>query len=188
MNKVRIAVLVLPLVCLGVGYASGAVLLAPAAENDVVASDATDTAPHAAEDGTAHAAETGTEIAGAHADGAIEKMDAHQLAEDRTIVRVGKMTIPVEKTNSVSYVVADFALKVESFELAERYKRVEEATRIRDSLLSAMSLAAESNVLRGVAIDSDALAALIRDLLSKEHAGIDDVMFVSLYKQDLARL
>ena len=119
---------------------------------------------------------------------AIEKMDAHQLAEDRTIVRVGKMTIPVEKTNSVSYVVADFALKVESFELAERYKRVEEATRIRDSLLSAMSLAAESNVLRGVAIDSDALAALIRDLLSKEHAGIDDVMFVSLYKQDLARL
>ena len=98
------------------------------------------------------------------------------------------MTIPVEKLHSVSYVVADFALKLADIETADRYARVEEATRIRDALLTAMNVAAETAVLRSVAIDSDALSDMILGLLRKNYDGIDEVLFVSLYKQDVARL
>ncbi|MBW4961662.1 hypothetical protein [Sulfitobacter sp. CW3] len=173
MNKLAIAIIALPLACLGGGYATGMVLAPPASESHAAADSITDTGHRAAED-TQDVEE--------------EVSIGHVLAEDRTIIRLGQMTIPVEKANSVSYVVADFALKLENLEFAERYKRVEDATRLRDSLLTAMNLAAEGAVLRGVAIDSDALSALIRDLLSKDYEGVEDVLFVSLFKQDIARL
>lgn len=173
MNKLAIAMVALPLACLGGGYATGMVLAPPATETLAASDDMVGTDHRPVED-----------IRHVEEDVSI----GHLLAEDRTIIRLGQMTIPVEKANSVSYVVADFALKLESLEMAERYKRVEDATRLRDSLLTAMNLAAEGAVLRGVAIDSDALSALIRDLLSKDYEGVEDVLFVSLYKQDVARL
>jgi hypothetical protein len=185
MNKVAIAVVALPLACMAAGYAAGGALVSTPSESHTVAADHGDLAP-VAKDDTAHDAEL--DHAAQESPAQPAEMNAHLLAEDRTVIRLGQMTIPVEKANSVSYVVADFALKLESLELAEQYKRVEEATRIRDSLLTAMNLAAEGAVLRGVAIDSDALSSLIRDLLSKDYDGIDDVLFVSLYKQDVARL
>ena len=192
MKKAAIAFIALPLLCMGAGYGAGLALAPAPAEaagtksDDKTAYDAKETAKDAA-----HAPEKD-----AHGDKGEKSakgddhapMDGYELAKDRTVVRLGQMTIPVEKTNSVSYVVADFALKMGSLELAERYRRVEDATRMRDSLLQAMNLAAESAVLRGVAIDSEALSRLLRDLISKEHKGVDDVMFVSLYKQDVARL
>ncbi|SFT09044.1 hypothetical protein SAMN04488040_3111 [Sulfitobacter marinus] len=169
MNKLAIAMVALPLACLGGGYATGMVLAPPASESLDVSSEALD------------ATNDAQQIAEGQSTGPL-------WTEDRTIIRLGQMTIPVEKANSVSYVVADFALKLENLELAERYKRVEDATRLRDSLLTAMNLAAEGAVLRGVSIDSDALSATLRDLLSKEYEGVEDVLFVSLYKQDVARL
>lgn len=172
MKKMVITAVALPLICLGGGYGVGATLAPTPVESPATTEDVKTTE---VVDDTQMASET-------------PEMDARALSEDRTILRLGQMTIPVEKPESVTYVVADFALKLETMELAERYKRVEEATRIRDSLLTAMNLAAESAVLRGVSIDSDALSALIRDLLSKDYAGIDDVLFVSLYKHDIARL
>ena len=174
MNKLAIAIVALPLACLGGGYATGMVLAPPATDSLAVSDSVTDEPAQRTADDTPHVQE--------------DLSVGHLLAEDRTIIRLGQMTIPVEKANSVSYVVADFALKLESLEVAERYKRVEEATRLRDSLLTAMNLAAEGTVLRGVAIDSDELSALIRDLLSKDYEGVEDVLFVSLYKQDVARL
>ena len=208
MKKAAIAFVALPLLCMGAGYGAGLVLAPPAEESHAaVAPDGTaeaDKAAHGKEDATkdAHAPVKDAHGDGAEAadrdhaeagddhaeDEAYQQLDRYELAKDRTVVRLGQMTIPVEKTNSISYVVADFALKVETLELAERYRRVEDATRLRDSLLRAMNLAAESSVLRGVAIDSDALSQLLRDLISKDHAGVNDVMFVSLYKQDVARL
>ena len=180
----------LPLLCMGAGYGAGLALAPALAEaagtksDDKTAYDAKETAKDAA-----HAPEKD-----AHGDKGEKSakgddhapMDSYELAKDRTVVRLGQMTIPVETTTA--FVVADFALKMGSLELAERYRRVEDATRMRDSLLQAMNLAAESAVLRGVSIDSEALSRLLRDLISKEHKGVDDVMFVSLYKQDVARL
>jgi len=200
MKKAAIAFVALPLFCMGAGYGAGLALAPAPAEaagteldenashgvdetvKDAAHAPETDAGAHG-EDGDAHG-EDGDTVHGENE----EPMDSYELAKDRTVVRLGQMTIPVEKTNSVSYVVADFALKMGSLELAERYRRVEDATRMRDSLLQAMNLAAESAVLRGVAIDSEALSQLLRDLISKEHQGVDDVMFVSLYKQDVARL
>ncbi|MFG6559630.1 MULTISPECIES: hypothetical protein [unclassified Sulfitobacter] len=181
MKKAAIAFVALPLLCMGAGYGAGLALAPTPAEAAGTKSD----------DKTAHAPENDAHGETAEKSAKAEDhapMDSYELAKDRTVVRLGQMTIPVEKTNSVSYVVADFALKMGSLELAERYRRVEDATRMRDSLLQAMNLAAESAVLRGVAIDSEALSQLLRDLISKEHKGVDDVMFVSLYKQDVARL
>jgi hypothetical protein len=123
-----------------------------------------------------------------HASSEQDPLNPYTLAEDRTVIRLGQMTIPVEKLHSVSYVVADFALKLTDIETADRYARVEEATRIRDALLTAMNVAAETAVLRSVAIDSDALSDMILGLLRKNYDGIDEVLFVSLYKQDVARL
>jgi hypothetical protein len=185
--KLMIAAVALPLLCLGAGYGAGLALAPASPEVPHDLAEATD-AGHAEEAGHT-AADTAEDAQSEHGAEIVEApQDGRELAEDRTIIRLGQITIPVEKPNSISYVVADFALKIESFELAERYKRVEEATRVRDSLLTAMHMAAESSVLRGVSIDSDALATLIRDQLSKDYAGIDDVLFVSLYKQDMARL
>lgn len=187
--KLIIIAVALPLVSLGAGYGAG-LALGPAtseAAQEAVAEDAAHgEAGHAAEPSHGESAGHGKEAA--HDAAAAVPMDPGKLDEDRTIIRLGQMTIPVEKANSVSYVVADFALKMETFALAERYKQVEEATRIRDSLLTAMNTAAESSVLRGVAIDSDALSNMIHDLLSRNYSGIDEVMFVSLYKQDVARM
>ena len=196
MKKAAIAFVALPLLCLGAGYGAG-LTLAPEKPVDQAAledktkdgkktAEASEKAKDPAKEGDVAEKDGKTEAEAETADGA--PLDAYELAKDRKIVRLGQMTIPVEKTHSVSYVVADFALKLESLELAERYRRLEDGTRLRDSLLQAMTLAAESAVLRGVAIDSDALSQLLRDLISKEHEGIDDVMFVSLYKQDVARL
>lgn len=189
MKKIAIAVVALPLTCMGAGYAAGLALIPPVpataetpAVDDSAVTDhpaATDAAGHDAPDG-AHA--------DPHADAAPEALNAYTLAEDRTVIRLGQMTIPVEKLHSVSYVVADFALKTQTMEVAERYKRVEEATRLRDALLTAMNVAAESAVLRGVSIDSDALSDMILGLMQKQYPEIEDVLFVSLYKQDVARL
>ncbi|UOA32698.1 hypothetical protein DSM110093_02500 [Sulfitobacter sp. DSM 110093] len=187
MKKAAIAFVALPLLCMGAGYGAG-LALAPAPA-EAAEAEVDEKTPHGAEDTASKAKDGHGEDAAEVVHGENqEPMDSYELAKDRTVVRLGQMTIPVEKTNSVSYVVADFALKMGSLELAERYRRVEDATRMRDSLLQAMNLAAESAVLRGVAIDSEALSQLLRDLISKEHQGVDDVMFVSLYKQDVARL
>jgi len=193
MKKAAIAFVALPLLCMGAGYGAG-LALAPAPA-EAAGTEIDENASHGVDKtvkDAAHAPETDADAHGEDGDTVHgeneEPMDSYELAKDRTVVRLGQMTIPVEKTNSVSYVVADFALKMGSLELAERYRRVEDATRMRDSLLQAMNLAAESAVLRGVAIDSEALSQLLRDLISKEHQGVDDVMFVSLYKQDVARL
>lgn len=202
MKKAAIAFVALPLLCLGAGYGAG-LTLAPAKGEDHAALDAktakgkegadskeaADKAKDPAKKGEV-ADKDGKKdtLEQATVEDGYAPMDPYAIAQDRKVVRLGQMTIPVEKTHSVSYVVADFALKLESLELAERYRRLEEGTRLRDSLLQAMTLAAESAVLRGVAIDSDALSQLLRDLISKEHEGVDDVLFVSLYKQDVARL
>ena len=192
MKRIAIAVVALPLTCMGTGYAAGLALIPTPPENVSAFEDGTETTPQEEAVAEEHGAEPETDEtadpADPHATGAPEQLNAYALAEDRTVIRVGQITIPVEKLHSVSYVVADFALKMESLEVAERYKKVEEATRIRDSLLTAMNLAAESAVLRSVAIDSDALSQMILGLLGKDYDGIDDVMFVSLYKQDVARL
>lgn len=192
MKKAAIAFVALPLLCLGAGYGAG-LTLAPEQAADQAALDAgkakgkdtADKAKDPAKEGDVAEKNGKTDAEAETAEGA--PLDAYELSKDRKIVRIGQMTIPVEKTHSVSYVVADFALKLESLELAEHYRRLEDGTRLRDSLLQAMTLAAESAVLRGVAIDSDALSQLLRDMISKDHAGVDDVMFVSLYKQDVAR-
>lgn len=192
MKKAAIAFVALPLLCLGAGYGAGLALAPTPAE--AAGTEVDEKAAHGAEEtvkDAAHAPETdahGQDGEKSAKGENQEPMDSYELAKDRTVVRLGQMTIPVQKTNSVSYVVVDFALKMGSLELAERYRRVEDATRMRDSLLQAMNLAAESAVLRGVSIDSEALSQLLRDLISKEHNGVDDVMFVSLYKQDVARL
>jgi hypothetical protein len=193
-KKIAFAIVALPLTCLGAGYAAGLALnptTPPAAsvqqdvahdqQLDVAADDTQGDKPAGHEAGAKGSADP-------HAGSEQDPLNPYMLAEDRTVIRLGQMTIPVEKLHSVSYVVVDFALKLADIETADRYARVEEATRIRDSLLTAMNVAAETAVLRSVAIDSDALSDMILELLRKNYDNIDEVLFVSLYKQDVARL
>lgn len=172
MKKVAIAFTVLPLVFAGAGYGAGT-MLAPSLSETATNSEAAKAKP-------------GEEK---HADGYGDAKDAEQdPREDRTIVMLGQVTVPVEKARSISYVVADFALKITDPVIAAEYSDAVTAMRIRDSLLEEMQRTAEGPALRGVAIDSDALSRDLRQSLLAEYPGIEDVLFVSLFKRDIARL
>ncbi|SHF49793.1 hypothetical protein SAMN05444339_10713 [Loktanella atrilutea] len=194
MKKIAIAVVALPLTCLGTGYAAGLAIIPavppPAAAQDNVDHDLSSDVAADGTEGHAATAHDASPVAApdGHAKGETDTLNPYLLAEDRRVIRLGQMTVPVEKLHSVTYVVADFALKLADIETADRYARVEEATRLRDALLTAMNVAAESNVLRGVAIDSDAVSDMLLGLLKKNFEGVDEVLFVSLYKQDVARM
>ena len=108
-------------------------------------------------------------------------------ADAAEVVRLGHMTIPVHKSNTITYVVADFGVSVDGPETAEHYAIAENATRLRDQILQAMTRAAERPVLRGAVIDSDELSRTIQSDLEGEFTDIDDVLFLSLYKQDVPR-
>ena len=177
MKKVAIAFTVLPLVFASAGYVAGGMLVPipdqSATPDEVSTSAKGDTYPD-----EGHAAGDSAPTLEAEA----------ALAEDRTIVRLGKVTVPVEKARSVSYVVAEFALKIGDAEVAEEYRDAATAMRIRDTLLEEMQRSAEGTAFRGVSIDSDALAIHLRQKLLKSYPGIEDVLFVSLFKHDVARL
>ena len=160
-------------------------------------------APHGPDHATNHGSDQGAKHANGHgaavvaapvvashdAGGAGAHGTGHGTApaDAAEVVRLGHMTIPVHKSNTITYVVADFGVSVDGPETAEHYAIAENATRLRDQILQAMTRAAERPVLRGAVIDSDELSRTIQSDLEGEFTDIDDVLFLSLYKQDVPR-
>ena len=101
MKKAAIAFVALPLLCMGAGYGAGLALAPAPAEaagtksDDKTAYDAKETAKDAA-----HAPEKDAHGEASAKDEAQAPMDSYELAKDRTVVRLGQMTIPVEKKES----------------------------------------------------------------------------------------
>ncbi|RVV96857.1 hypothetical protein EKE94_16050 [Mesobaculum littorinae] len=103
------------------------------------------------------------------------------------VVKLGRMTVPVYKSATVTYVVADFGIAFETADRAAEYRVVENATRLRDAILRSMHDAAALPVMQGASIDSEVLSSSIRTDLGRDFAGLDDVLFLSLYKMDVPR-
>ena len=168
---------VLSLTLVGLGYAGGSFIQEDGATDHAaqVAADHGDIEPAA------------DVPADPHVSDAVPPADPYALAEDRRLVRVGQITVPVQKPRSTSYVVADIALRARDIGDADRITRVSTAVRARDVLLLGLHELAEGPLMRGVTIDADALAQALTDRLRKTYPEVEDVIFVSLFKQDVPR-
>ncbi|SEN26460.1 hypothetical protein [Palleronia pelagia] len=175
--KLTIVILgVLGLSLVGAGYGAATVLAPPPAEME----------SHTPEADETHATETPKEEA--HGPEPVASKDSYEVAQDRLLVRIGQVNVPVQKTRIVSYVVADIALKAVDARAADILTRVESAVRARDVILAEMHALAERPILRGVNIDDRALGTALTEALKPEFPGVEDVVFVNLLKQDVPRM
>jgi hypothetical protein len=117
------------------------------------------------------------------------KKDLENIALDPTlrVVKLGSVMVPVHKPRSVTYVVADFGVTVPDTNEANAYRQPETAIRMRDAILTSLTRSASSPIMTGVAIDTRALAKHIRSDLLPNFPLIRDVLFLSIYKQDVPR-
>jgi hypothetical protein len=155
---------------------------APAAEVAAAAPAHPPKAPEVAEAKPAAHSPEGPELADAgHGAAAGDEMS------DSRVVQVGRISVPVYKPHSVTYVVADFGVAVEDEEDVARYSVAENATRLRDAILTSMHRVAETPMLKGPAIDSDELADVVAGDLKPDFDGVKGVLFLSLHKTDVPR-
>lgn len=190
--KSMILIVSLPLASLAGGYAAGVYLVPDkaglASEAAAAEPPAEGAAPHAAPgippapvdpDGgsNAHAAEDA-----AHAETGPDPARAAQL------LQIGRLTVPVLKPRSITYVVADIALALPAADLVAQ---VEDSPatlmRMRDAVLASLSEAAASPAMTGPAIDTDALSARVLGDLKAIGMPVEEVLFPNLFKQDVAR-
>lgn len=106
---------------------------------------------------------------------------------EKHVVKLGRMTVPVYKAQSITYVVADFGISVTDLDEASHYYAAENATRLRDAIMKSMHTAAETHILQASAIDEDMLARKLSKDLKTNFKGVEDVLFLSLYKTDVPR-
>lgn len=160
-----------PIACLVAGYGAGKYLV-PAPSDSAAVESAVETRLEPAPEAKATTAP-----------------DAHAADEGRGpyIVDLGQMTVPVYKARSVTYVVAEFGITLRDRKSAVRYDMPEHATRLRDSILSSLARAADGPMLRGVAVDTEALTSTILADLTPAFPGIEDVLLLSFYKKDVPR-
>lgn len=101
------------------------------------------------------------------------------------LVKMANVTLPVRKAASVSFVVADLAVAVTDAESAARYEIPQNAARLQAAIETAMASAADTPILRGVAIDSHELSGKLTSELQQTFTDVEDVLFLTLYKHDV---
>lgn len=195
-----------PLLCGGLGFGAGLFLkpaapeiAAPAADHaeaGTILNGLAEGAPGAAhappagevaEDTEPHAQPAPQVAESAHAPADPHGTTAEAAPDDSNVVTVGRISVPVYKPNSVTYVVADFGVAVDDRDMVAHYSIAENTVRLRDAILTSMHGAAETSLLRGPAIDSDALASLLAEQLRPQFRGLREVLFLTLHKTDVPR-
>ncbi|MFD1342042.1 hypothetical protein [Litorisediminicola beolgyonensis] len=107
---------------------------------------------------------------------------------DGRVIMLGRITLPVQKARSVSYIVADLGVALPDPQIAESYSSPETAMRLRDAVLTELTKAAGGPDLKGASIDTDALSDRLRSVLAQSYADVEDVLFLSFYKADVPRV
>jgi hypothetical protein len=201
MKKSLIVAIALPVVFMGAGFAAGKMLAPVAGTAEEAAAPPPKDDAISALDAAAEQEADAEKVAEAQIE-ALAPIDEPAAAAEPSgkyaanaetappepqVVGLGRMTIPVYKPASVTYVVADFGVSVPTENKAEYYRTAENATRLRDAILLSMTRAAGKPVLSGAAIDTDALSSAIRSELKPEFGDIDEVLFLSLFKMDVPR-
>ncbi|MBE9637128.1 hypothetical protein [Salipiger mangrovisoli] len=214
MKKSYIALAALPLIFGAVGYGAGHVL-APAAQNleeqtaEAGPSEAEqildDLATHGPKHTTAPQAdgdtgrpqhldqaqtsagpEAETEIA--HKPAAAQGMLTKDRATDSSIVSLGKISVPVYRADSITYVVSEVGVAMRDINTAVNFNIPENASRLRDAILTSMHRAADGRSMKGVSIDTGKLSQELSEDLKKDFGDdVSEVLFLSLVKADVPR-
>lgn len=202
MNKAIFAFAVLPLVFGTAGYGAGQFLPIP---TQVHASDATgdETTDIAAP--SAHVAPSAGEVfdglkgdthgvEDAHASPApgmptAAQTDAAEKFSDSSVVRLGRISVPVYRANSVTYVVSEVGVQMSDVQSAVDHNDPENISRLRDAVLSSMHKAASGSSMNGATVDAPALSRqLAGDLRDGFGNNVADVLFLSLVQADVPRI
>ena len=189
--KSMILMVSVPLACLAGGYGAGQFLLP--AETLVASAEPTtltDAAPgrpgdHAALGIPEAPVDPHADTAKAHA------ADDGYGAKGETappLLQIGRLTVPVLKARSITYVVAEIALAMPEAALVTQVEdNPETLLRMRDAVLASLTEAAATPAMAGPAIDTAALSERVLADLKAIGMPIDDVLFPNLFKQDVAR-
>jgi|GEM_PF-1025743 hypothetical protein len=107
---------------------------------------------------------------------------------DSSVVRLGRVSVPVYRPTSVTYVVSEVGVAMRDRETAEVFNVAENASRLRDVILASMHKAAGTSAMQGPSIDTEKLTqTLVSDLKADFGEGVSDVLFLSLIKADVPR-
>ncbi len=161
--------IVLPAICMALGYGGGMYLSKP---DHTVTTDI----------------EHGENTHGGHAVVTDSHGNVVETAESKPIVvKLGQMIVPVYKARSVTYVVTNLGVIVQDIKDAEHYNIGENAVRLRDAIFTSLKLSAEGPDLKGVSIDTEKLASHIAEDIKPKFGKVDNVIFLDFYKKDVAR-
>lgn len=104
---------------------------------------------------------------------------------DDDLVKLGRITVPVYKSRSVTYIVADFGVLVSDAAQAKSYRKAENSARLRDSILASMHEAARVSQFADPAQAQANLSEQIQISLVKKFDGIEEVRFLAFYQGDV---
>ena len=126
--------------------------------------------------------------AGAHAEETSRADHAEPEAEAKPLLEIGRLTVPVLKPRSITYVVADIALAMpEAALVAMVVESPETMMRMRDAVLASLTEAATTPAMAGPAIDTEALSKRVLADLKAIGMPVEEVLFPNMFKQDVAR-
>ena len=103
------------------------------------------------------------------------------------VVQLGRMMVPVYRSATVTYVVAEFGVVMEDSDAASRYRVAANATRLRDAILQSFRTAAEHPNMKRAALDSDWLSRHLTQDLRADFAQAREVLLLNLIKKDVPR-
>ncbi|APX89215.1 hypothetical protein BV394_05375 [Brevirhabdus pacifica] len=107
------------------------------------------------------------------------------IPEDDGLVKLGRITVPVYRSRSVTYIVADFGVTLADATQAKTWRKAENAARLRDSILASMHEAARSSQLTDPAAVQERLSQRILSSLDSKFEGIKEVRFLEFYQGDV---
>lgn len=185
--KSMIMMAAVPLAALAGGYAAGLFLVpsetvVAAAEPEILS----DALPGVADESSAIPPAPQDPQADAHA--AAEGADTEEPASTAPLLKIGRLTVPVLKPRSITYVVADIALAMPEESLVDEVEGSPETMmRMRDAVLASLTEAASTPAMAGPAIDTAALSERVLADLVAIGMPVSEVLFPNLFKQDVAR-
>ena len=189
MQKTAIAFVALPLAFAAAGYAGGQVM--PAA---VVTAAPSEIDPP----GQTPAAQVLDELADKESGqespdegAATPDADHSQTAAARNeanVVRLGRMSVPVYRAHSVTYVVSEIGVEMRDTEAAAKFSDAENTSRLRDAVLASLHRAAEGLSLTGERVETPRLAeTLVADLRDVFGADVAEGLLLSLLQAEVPR-
>ncbi|MGY3439965.1 hypothetical protein [Marinovum sp. KMM 9879] len=191
MKKSVITFVGLPLAFAVAGYAGGLVLPAAARpQHSAVAPEIPDQTAAALVLDTLAEEEAAKlvvdEAATAPGDPAETARENHRT--NANVVRLGRVSIPVYRASSVTYVMSDVGVEMRDVTVAAAFAEAENAARLRDAVLTSLHKAAEGLSLTGGAVDTPQLSErLATDLRAGFGSDVANVLLLSLIQADVPR-